>query len=202
MENVALQNRSHHIKNFWPIQNDPVAVHENGLIQRLNYKGKLSGRELRKIIENYPIYKEAANDADIPWQMLAAIHYRESSLSTKSRAHGGPFQFDPPLYQGEEDFTIGARLAARFLQNKSSYRLNPNTENINIIKDTFWGYNGRAYGSSNNSPYVMNQFDNSHQNMRIRGTVIDQRGQRFRVNSIDKRLGAFTFYCELKKAFG
>lgn len=178
-----------------------VKVHDNGLIQNLDYDGQLSERHLTKVLENYESYKQASDAAGIPWQMLAAVHHRESGLSTKSRPHGGPFQFDPPLNKGEEDFTVGAFHAARFIQGKSHNRLSVDTKDEHIIKDAFWGYNGRAYGSHDNSPYVMNKFDSEHQDMRIRGSLINAQGERVRIDVADKRMGAYTFYSELQKAF-
>ncbi len=176
-------------------------LYSNGLKQNLNYQGKLSEKELTKIIENYDVYKMAADDAQVPWQAVAAVHFRESNLSTSTIPHGGPFQFDPPRYQGEEDFAVGAKMAARHLQEKSGYRLSPDTKEDLIIKDAFWGYNGRAYGSHNQSPYVMNQFDGAHQDMKIKGSVINNQGKRVHVDHPDTRMGAFTFYNELLEAF-
>lgn len=172
-----------------------------GLQRNAQYRGRLTEREMEKILANYPVYKKAADRAGIPWQMLAAVHFRESSLSTVTRPFGGPFQFTPPLRQGEERFEIGASLAASFLQNKSGGRLTSETTNPEIIKDAFWGYNGRAYGSAENSPYVMSHSDESHRNMRIRGTVLGRNGERIRVDTVDKRVGAYPYYLELMQAF-
>jgi hypothetical protein len=179
--------------------NRPLYV-ANGLVQRMDYAGKLSQRELAKISENYPVYKLAADAAGIPWQMLAAIHYRESSLSTARREHGGPFQFDPPLNQGEEEFDVGAFFAAKRLQQISRFRLYPSSTDETVIKDSFYGWNGRAYGSFDRSPYVMNFFDDQHRNMRIHGTILNNLGERIRVDRSDSNLGAYTVFIELKNA--
>lgn len=174
----------------------------NGVVQRMDYAGKLSQRELAKIIANYPVYKLAADAAGVPWQMVAALHYRESSLSPERRGHGGPFQFDPPLNRGEEEFDVGAFFAAKRLQQISRLRLYPNSTDEAVIKDAFYGWNGRGYGSFDRSPYVMNFFDAEHRNMRIHGTILNSNtGERFRVDRQDANLGAYTVFTELKKAF-
>lgn len=198
----AVDYQSPAVKGLEVKNNRPIETYANGLVRYWDYKGPLSEKELTKIVENYSVYKAAAEDAGIPWQMLAATHYRESSLSIKTNPQGGPFRFDnTEHHEGEEEFGIGAYYAARLIQQKSGYRLAPNTEDPHIIKDAFWGYNGRAYGSYDKSPYVMNKFDGDHENMRIKGTDIDENGNRFSVNIRDEQLGAYVVYLELKKAF-
>lgn len=182
-----------------------VAVYDNGLVQYLDYEGKLSENELTKIIENYSVYKAAGDSAGVPWQMVAAVHYRENSLGIESERYGGPFQFDSEHFEGEDDFVIGAHHAARFLQEKSGYRLDTNTEDPHIIKDAFFRYNGTGYGSYDKSPYVMNRFDSDHEDMVIKGTLArkneDGSVTRIPVETVDKRLGAHVFFLELKSAF-
>lgn len=92
-------------------------------------------------------------------------------------------------------------MAAQFIQEKSGFRLDHKKNDDSVVKDAFWGYNGRAYGSADKSPYVMNKFDDQHQDMHIHGTVLNEAGKRIHINNVDKKMGAFTFYQQLKEAF-
>ncbi|HBF12067.1 MAG TPA: hypothetical protein DDW49_01545 [Deltaproteobacteria bacterium] len=183
-------------------QKNNVTTFSNGLVYNAAYKGKLSSAEINKVVENYSVYKLAADYTGIPWKMLAAVHYRETSLSIKSNPHGGPFRFDKTEHHAnEEEFIVGAYYAARLLQEKSGHRLDPTTTDPHIIKTAFFRYNGTGYGTYDKSPYVMNGFDNEHSNMRVVGTDIDKNGHRFPVNIVDRQMGAYVFYQELNKAF-
>ena len=129
-----------------------------------NYAGEqiLSGAFIDAIKENYPYYKAAADKVGIPWQALAAIHYRETRFARTSNAYqitGG----------GGGDFAAQTDAAAAFLKGKGSF------ESDDAAKRAFFGYNGMssAYkqqainlgfseAAANNgegSPYVMNKYD-------------------------------------------
>lgn len=110
-------------------------------------------------------------------------------------------QFDPPFNQGEDDFQTALILAGRFLQHKMSFRLQATTDDPNLIKEALWRYNGAAYGHFDHSPYVMSNLDAAHTNMRIKGSIRLADGTRKKINAIDKRLGGFVVYEELKKLF-
>jgi hypothetical protein len=47
----------------------------------------------------------------------------------------------------------------------------------------------------------MSQFNENYKNMRITGSLLNKEGERIRVDTIDRRLGAYTVYNELKNAF-
>lgn len=167
----------------------------------------------RAMNANLPTYKAAASENNISWEMLAALHYREHTFSPSDPNGEGPFQLTsyydaiqsgrPPSYKGKvvtaadiRDFSISARLASDILQQKVSRRGGPITPGATdtLVKDAFWGYNGRAYGSADRSPYVMNHFDEAHDNMRISGFVRNIG----HISTIDSKDGAFTVYYLLK----
>lgn len=153
----------------------------------------------------------------VPWQLLAGIWTRESFSVAPPKRPGGPMQFDPPLSQPEilhllqkytklsladsqvyvkkgiNDFDTAVLCAACFLLEKEGRPIKNDTD----VKDAIYSYNGRKYGSADNSPYVMNGFDKNHNEMHLRGTVPDGHGGREEVNIIDHRPGAFTVYMQL-----
>jgi hypothetical protein len=176
---------------------------------------RLTDLELERVRRNRPVYEQVEALAGAPWRMLAAIHYEESSCRTASPGPGGPFQMDPPpsaerlqtilgrynlpVRAVEEDFLTAAVVAADHLQGKVRGRLQPGTTDEALIKDAFWGYNGRAYGSADNSPYVAN--DPPRRVLRVRGTVIAADGRRIRVDTPYRKHGAIFVYRELLEVF-
>lgn len=163
----------------------------------LDYAGRpiLDQGQLQAIAQYAPTYKQAATEANIPWQMLAAIHYREDSLQLVNPSNGyGIYQItnaskfhpnDPSLYAAgpitSQQFLQESIDAANFVQSSAvpdnytvDQTLTANTNNTNIIKDTFFSYNGRADAYINQaaqngfnpntqgyegSSYVMNKAD-------------------------------------------
>ncbi|MBR3180491.1 hypothetical protein IKF63_00185 [Candidatus Saccharibacteria bacterium] len=156
-----------------------------------NYKGDtiLSADDIATITKNQPIYEEAVKNTNpaIPWQMLAAIHYRERHLSRTNPDNGyGVFQVgtDPNKYPktdtdiSDEEFLTQAKEAAMLLTNKyKGTNYTPGTDDG--VKYGFFAYNGvapsyisQALALDTNpkltqeqaevgegSPYVMNRYD-------------------------------------------
>jgi hypothetical protein len=145
----------------------------------LNYAGKqiLSAADLTAINDNATFYREAATAADVPWQLLAAVHYEETHLKKYGPSNGyGPFQITPSNYPvgdyTDAQFQDAANKAALFLRNKAGNRDLTKPDNI---KYTLFAYNGAAQvyknqalnlnltqDQANNgegSPYVMNMVD-------------------------------------------
>lgn len=105
-------------------------------------------------------YEEAAKKNDIPWQLLAAIHYRETAYGTTNPANGqGIFQFAaeagnyPAGPVSEENFKVQANYAASRLKTDYSTRgvsslsgaaFSFSNSDANKVKDTAFSYNGRA----------------------------------------------------------
>jgi hypothetical protein len=182
---------------------------------------RLSDAQVERIRQVKHVFDKVETLTGVPWQAVAAVWYRESFSVTPPKTPGGPFQFDPVLEpvtirnllkfftklseleiqqyvrKGVNDFETGALCAACWLRLKTRPVITPNVSD-EVIKDAFYGYNGRAYGSADQSPYVMNGFDEKYLNMVLRGTIPDGQGGRKRVELVDKRPGAFTVYKQLK----
>jgi hypothetical protein len=182
---------------------------------------RLSDAQLERIRQVKPMFEKVESLTGVPWQAVAAIWYRESFSVTSPKTPGGPFQFDPVLQpeticnllkfftplskadiqhyarKGVNDFETGALCAACWLRLKTKWVITPDVSD-EVIQDALYGYNGRAYGSTDRSPYVMNGLDEAHRDMKLQGTIPDGRGGRKRIAIIDKRPGAFTVYQQLK----
>jgi hypothetical protein len=141
----------------------------------------LNPKQTGNIENNRSTYENAANEADIPWQMIAVVHLRESGLARENPSngqgiyqfvdqHGGPYPAGPV---DDAEFLRQTKLAAQFLKSKnpSLSRGSPPEE----IKRTFFAYNGAGEAYINQaismgfsqteaevgegSPYVMNMAD-------------------------------------------
>lgn len=163
-----------------------VALSGNG---NKDYAGRdiLTKAQLSAIESNRPFYEKAANKVDIPWQMIAVIHVRETGLARENPSNGqgiyqivsgegGPY---PTGQVSDDEFQRQTNFAAGFIKSKAASNYAPNrTLNKSaapeVIKDTFFSYNGRAsvyeqqagsIGFDPNtqgyegSPYVMNKAD-------------------------------------------
>lgn len=182
----------------------------------------LDNPDIAKIVAVKSILQQAEKLTGVPWQMIAAVWYRESFSVAPPKTPGGPFQFDPipsinvlnglmldfcpTLDQVVRQyyintfltkFDVGAILAACWLRHNC--KLDLKTDHTDIaVKDAFYGYNGRAFGPHpESSPYVYNNFDKMHTNMHLRGSIPDGKGGREWIDIIDKRPGAFTVYRQL-----
>lgn len=167
---------------------------------------ELSLKEQQAINQNLSIYQQASQQTNVPWQLLAAIHYRETNLSTTVTN-----LFQITGYSGPNDVLSQVIAAGEFLQNSSVNNNLPNHRqplqqtgtDPEEIKDTLYSYNGRAdtyaqqaqklgFNSSTQpyegSPYVMSNFDLVHTNM---GIITQDYGS---IDGVDTRLGAFTVY--------
>jgi len=179
----------------------------------------LNGAQIDAVRRWLPLYLEAEKKIGVPWALLAALHYRESNFGARTQRVGGPFQFDPPLPPAtvraygarygisdltdpETDVRTGVLCAAAFLQGKVASQgraaLTPQSGE-EACADAAWSYNGRAYGSWQNSPYVNNDPQNGRQ-MRIRGTVPDLKDprKRVRIDQPDTRPGVLAVMRELR----
>lgn len=146
-----------------------------------DYLGRdiLTAAQLAAILSNQSTYEQAAKQASIPWQMLAVVHLRESGLRKENPGNGqgiyqdaakvnGPY---PPGAVTDAEFLRQSVWAANFLKGKSSDVSGLASGTEGAVKDSFFGYNGRAgayvtqartLGYTNSyegSPYVMNQAD-------------------------------------------
>ena len=157
-------------------------------------------------------YVYAQQQTGVPWQVLAAIHYRESGMNPNLSMADGEKLGDYTSVDGAQissDANKDAALAAEHFVAlaKSSYNVNmKDTANITAesLGKGFLAYNrGVMYENYNkqtgmsltylDSTYVMNGFDETHMNMVW--TAADSFGG---VNSLagkkDGNLGALTIY--------
>jgi len=150
-------------------------------------KSILSDAQFTAIKENQSFYEAAAQEADIPWQMIAVIHLRETGLKRINPSngqgiyqfvsgHGGPY---PAGAVDDAEFARQTKLVAEFIKGKANANVEQNrslttSATPEAIKDTFFSYNGRSskyaeqaagLGFSSESqpyegsPYVMNRAD-------------------------------------------
>ena len=154
-------------------------------------------------------YMKAADATNVPWQFIAALHYRETGF-----AINGSNLFQIGGYSGPTDLLSQAIAAGNFVQKNSVPANLPNHRkplqasgaDAEEIKDTFYSYNGRAQTYAEQakklgfdpktqpyegSPYVMNNFDTVHRNM---GIITRDGGS---IDGIDTRYGAFTIYARI-----
>lgn len=137
----------------------------------------LTTTEVTLLNSNKPFYQAAAQTYGIPWQMLAAIHYREWRLRKSGPSNkNGPYQIWGSTYKvgdyTDAEFQAATNDAAQFIKGKAGSRDLSIADNV---KYTFFAYNGAAtvyktqainLGFSQTqanigegSPYVMNRFD-------------------------------------------
>jgi hypothetical protein len=166
-----------------------------------------------------PDYQKAGQATGVPWQLLAAIHYRESNNNPNSDLQAGN-PIGGPYTQSSTDYTRygyprtmeeSAEIAAKHLIASAKggvvkLPINVASPDADAIKDTLYSYNGRAsqYAQQaedlgfdptkqpyEGSPYVMNNYDELHKNMKI---ITTDHGP---LDGIDTRFGAFTVYARL-----
>lgn len=144
-----------------------------------DYSGKdiLTSSQVTLLISNRPFYQSAAQTYGIPWQMLAAIHYREYGLKKAGPSNkNGPYQIWGSNYPvgnyTDAQFQTATNDAAQFIKGKAGSKDLSVADNV---KYTFFAYNGTAQvyktqainlgfsqtqaNNGEGSPYVMNRAD-------------------------------------------
>jgi len=148
-------------------------------MKNTNYAGVqvLTTAQLSLLNANRLIYEQAGINNNVPWQILAAIHYREYGLQKSGPSYGnGPYQI------WGKSYPVGAYTDAQFLKasNEAAQFIRSKVGNLSLatldnVKYTFFAYNGIANvyktqaanlgftsAQANNgegSPYVMNRYD-------------------------------------------
>lgn len=195
------------------------------------YNGKeiLSASALSMISENRKVYETSANKYNIPWQVLAVMHYRETGLKKYNPANGqGVYQlysytgggsnsnaFLPAGNISDEEFQRQTDIAAKLTRDKYASGLNLNTDDG--VKTLFFRYNGvaqsyiaqaRSLGYSEaeanrgeGSPYVMNLADEK------RDSSVNSDWKQIRTDggpmvSANQQPGAFLIYSALGGSSG
>lgn len=158
------------------------------------------------INRNLPIYQAAAQRFGLPWELLAAIHYREHTLSTDP-VPGGQMQFEPGTWQkyatdGNNDGRADINNFADSVFSAANYlsKLGAKSGDEESIKRSMLYYNrGTAwpgYGSNYDiHSYTMNNFDEAHKNMRWPSFDVPFLG-----GKQDTKDGAYTVYAFLVNA--
>lgn len=178
---IAFQNTMH-IENSGRVDSITwryLFGYSNYTLRGQDYRGQdlLTSAQKTLLSENKPFYQAAASTYGIPWQMLAAIHYRETKLSRSGPSNkNGPYQIVGKIYPTgsytDEQFQAATNDAAQFIVGKAGGRDLSIPDNV---KRTFFNYNGTAsvyitqaqnlgfsYADACNgegSPYVMNRAD-------------------------------------------
>lgn len=144
------------------------------------------------------MYKKVANEAGIPWQVLAALHYREARNNPNSSVLSGEPIGTPNPDSGVVTSSLedSAKRAAEHIKAmaKSVYGVNLGTNpSDDDLKKAFLAYNrGSLYKSAgvgpDKSPYVMNGYDDAHVGMSWVSGVDTVSGKD------GNPLGAFTIY--------
>lgn len=119
--------------------------------------------------------------------LMAAIWYRETGMDVTSK---NPFQEETKVYP---TFDAAAKGGCIFLKNKARGNL-PETitsENIPIVADALFKYNGTRYGEWQKSPYVVNNLDSGK--VRMPQCAVNGCGKWNK----SKNDGALTFYLKL-----
>jgi hypothetical protein len=217
---------------------DPTVCGEGGDIggDNRDYEGNiiLTQAQLDNIKRNQPFYETAAKAEKIPWQMIAVIHLRETNLSRVNPGNGQGLYQDSAKSNSEastlyvsdpngaevsdDNFQKQTNWAAQFIKGKSSNPSLLTNGNDDEIKDTFFGYNGRAglyktqatsLGFANayeGSPYVMNRADSvrdplKHADDKSWGQITSD-GADVLTYPANKDYGAYVVYNALKASTG
>lgn len=184
----------------------------------------LSSFVVNGVNNNKWAYERARDETGVPWEMLAAIHYRETSFSHTNPGNGqGIFQFvngeGGPYPAGpvsDDEFYRQLKFMANKLQDnyvwrgsipRERRRLQPNESNIVLIKDTLFSYNGRASAYVNQAAHFgynssLQPYEGSPYVMnrfdcpRARmGIITRDYGS---MDGTDTRYGAFTVFARLR----
>lgn len=173
---------------------------------------------------NISAYQSVSNSTGVPWQMLAAIHYRETNFSHTNPSNGqGIFQFVngdggpyPPGPVTYSNFMQQLTYMAQRVQSDYVYRgslaythrpLTQNEPDDFRVQDTLYSYNGRAdvyaqqgvqYGfNASTQPYEGSPYVmNMFDCARANMGIITQ--DYGSIDGVDTRYGAFTLYTRLK----
>lgn len=153
---------------------------------------QLSQSMLDQIQANKSVYQAAADRADVPWDFLVAIHYRETSLSTTD---SNPFQIQNNKNTGfSVDSATEAGNKAKALVSGTYGKDLTKSADEETLKLAFLSYNRGAmykeHGCTwDQSPYVMNNFDASHKDMKWPDNECEPPATR---GKTDGKLGGFT----------
>lgn len=177
-----------------------------------------------EVTYNKPFYDIASGNTGVPWEMLAAIHYRETSFSHSNPSNGqGIFQFVngdggpyPPGPVSDQNFQTQLNYMAGRIQADYVYRgslgyphrpLQQNEPEDFRVQDTLYSYNGRSSVYANQgTQYGFNEITQPYEGSPYvmnrfdcaranMGLITRDYGG---LDGVDTRFGAFTLYTRLK----
>ncbi|MBR3052273.1 hypothetical protein IKG60_01470 [Candidatus Saccharibacteria bacterium] len=162
-----------------------TSVGENKLY---NGNDVLSAAQLQQVEANKPTYEKIATKYNLPWQLLAALHYREHNFAVDNPANGeGMYQltsltnhgsnenaFKPAGPVSQEEFERQTDLAAQVIRGKIGQDIDLMNNDDNVKRVMFmynWanpvyveraknmGFTEEQANNGEGSPYVMNMAD-------------------------------------------
>lgn len=167
-----------------------------------------------KLAKMIDIYKYASAQTKVPWQFIAALHWREANMRP-----GTTIQNGEPLGNGltidgaqksadaNEDAVLAAKHLIELAKGVYSVDITSSSVTIDDIGNAFLAYNrGKLYKLAGHtyqeSPYVMNGYDDAHIGMHWVGGSADP-GASTRSGGLDGNpIGALTMTKYLYSSFG
>ena len=189
----------------------------------------LTQGEIDAIMNNKPFYEKSAAKYNIPWQIIATLHWREHSSSRSNPANGqGVYQlysytsggtnanaFKPAGPISDEEFQRQTDIVAQLVRDNYGAGLDLSTDDG--VKTFFFGYNGKASSyiaqarsmgfseaeaaRGEGSPYVMNLAD-ERRDSRKNPNWKQIRTDGGSMTTAETRPGAFIVYAFLGGATG
>ncbi|MGH7196920.1 MAG: M15 family metallopeptidase [Candidatus Saccharimonadales bacterium] len=169
---------------------------------------KIDETTRKRINELQDVYQQASTETKIPWQVFAAIDYRENNNDPNKSMLGGEPLGRPSVDHPElapktklESIIFGSRILKGLA--KGVYDVDVTKPmNFEQLQQAFIVYNrGYSYKNANTSPdkspYVMNQYDAAHKDMtfpNIPGETLAGRKE--------TRYGAMTVYANVAGTSG
>lgn len=142
-----------------PYHNIEACVSSSGgaIGDNKDYEGNqiLTDDDLEKVKKYQPVYQKIASKHGMPWQIFAAIHYRESSLKHGSTINSegqceGPYGISPGEswlcgneYDDEKFEKVTERLATD-LEEKLRNKGGGSWDDPNVVMEVLFRYNGMA----------------------------------------------------------
>ncbi|MCL2807430.1 MAG: hypothetical protein FWD27_04600 [Coriobacteriia bacterium] len=170
---------------------------------------KLEASDIKgKANSNKAAYEAGANDAGIPWQAMAAVHWREASMDPNRSIANGEALGRGTSIDGQaigqtlsEDAVIAANKLVSIAKSVYDVDITSPSASSDDFAWAFLAYNrGYMYQDVgepfNKSPYVMNYYDLDHWDMKWIEADSSYRGSRLNniAGSVNVQLGALTVF--------
>ncbi len=147
---------------------------------------------LPKILANKAKYLRVSEKTGVPWEMIAAIHYRESSLDFNTYLHNGQRLGRVTTIVPKGKFFTDWEEAAIDALRSENLNLKPDSD-LGALAEAAERYNGLGYRYRNlPSPYVWAGTDHYQGGLFVRDGVFDP-------NKVDRRLGVMPIVSALRE---